>query len=105
MKDPDPFILDFGKELMERDPYITRVLIGPEGYVLIVKRLLFHWTLLQNEIGNHQEYECRWCYQTEELAIRAAQDWKERDFEDVPKGWHKNAFTGELDRDWETRDA
>lgn len=60
-----------------------------------VKRLLFHYTLVEGEIGDRECYTQRWCYQTAEKAISALQAWSEGGFEaDEPDGWHRHPSTG-----------
>jgi hypothetical protein len=61
----------------------------PDGRICGVQRLLFHWTLHVDidDIG----YADRYCYQTEEGALRALIQW---DGEGDPEGWHRHPKSG-----------
>lgn len=77
------------------DPMIKDIYDFGDGTCLIVKRLMFHWTLLQSAIGDMHEYFDRWCYETHEGAKDAAQRWINlKDIEDEPTGWHRHHKTG-----------
>jgi hypothetical protein len=83
---------EYKSELMKGDPYITQMYDRGDGYCLIIKRLMFHWTMLVSEIGDFCSYDDRWCYQTEAGAIKAAEDWlAEKTVE--PEGWHRHHKT------------
>lgn len=84
----------FKTRMMLGDPTISHVFDRGDGTCLIVKRLLFHWTLLVNVVGEFGGYEDRWCYQTQDLALEGAQDWYRRDYEGEPVGWHRHHKTG-----------
>jgi hypothetical protein len=61
----------------------------PDGRLIGVKRLLFHWTIHVdiNLIG----YEDRYCFCTYELAKAAFDEW---DGQGDPKNWHRHPKTG-----------
>lgn len=61
----------------------------PDGRLVGVLRLLFHWTM---HVDIHDDgYEDRYCYQTEEGAVSAMQAWSG---EGDPEGWHRHPKTG-----------
>lgn len=83
----------FKAVMMRDDPTITHMLDRGDGTCLIVKRLMFHWTLLESTIGNEHGYDDRWCYQTEAEALNAAQLYINMGL-DEPTGWHRHHATG-----------
>jgi len=62
----------------------------PDGRILGVHRLLYHWTLHIDisPIG----YEDRYCYQTREQAVAAMTAWN--GVGDPGGGWHRHPATG-----------
>lgn len=67
--------------------------LGDDTY-LVIKPLLFHWTMLRGHVGDLFGYFDRWCY-TDEAGARAA-------FEAFPyrppagyepQGWHRHPKT------------
>lgn len=64
------------------------------GQCLLLCRLLFHWTVKRNEIGDFESYIERWCYQTAPLGLAAIHEWASRDFEGEPLGWHRHPDSG-----------
>ena len=60
-----------------------------------VKRLLFHYTLVEGEIGDRECYRQRWCYRTAVQAVVALHDWSDSEFATKePEGWHRHPSTG-----------
>ena len=81
--------------LMADDPTISLMLPRADGYCLIVKRLLFHWTLLLSEIGDYVGYDDRWCYATQtgaNGAEDAARRWLAEGTSE-PTMWHRHPKT------------
>ena len=62
-----------------------------DGVYAAVKRLMYHWTMIVGLEGDHFSYTDRWCYATEEMAIKAMSEW---DGIGDPKGWHRHPNTG-----------
>jgi hypothetical protein len=76
-----------------RVPYDT--IIHKEGDTyLIVHRLMFHWTLIESHYPDWMTYGQRWCYKTEPLAIAAVEEWRGRNWEGEPIGWHRHPDSG-----------
>lgn len=62
----------------------------PDGRIIGVHRLLFHWTL---HIGiTEWGYEERYCYATEAQAVAAMKEWNGED--DPGHGWHRHPESG-----------
>jgi hypothetical protein len=60
-----------------------------------VKRLMFHYTVIEGEINDREAYRQRWCYQTAYAGIIALETWAASRFEGIePKGWHRHPSTG-----------
>lgn len=61
----------------------------PDGRLIGVHRLLFHWTL---HVGIYVDgYEDRYCYATQEGAVKAMSEW---DGIGDPEGWHRHPMSG-----------
>lgn len=68
----------------------TAMRVLPDGRICGVHQLMFHWTL---QIDIHAcGYEDRYCYQTEEQATRAMQEWNGTG--DPGQGWHRHPISG-----------
>lgn len=63
--------------------------ILPDGRLIGVARLLFHWTL-HVDIDDFG-YEDRYCFATKELAMSALSEWNGAS---DPKGWHRHPKSG-----------
>lgn len=61
----------------------------PDGRIIGVHRLLYHWTL-HVDIGEFC-YAERYCYQTVESALQAFNEW---DGKGDPEGWHRHPTSG-----------
>jgi hypothetical protein len=62
----------------------------PDGRILGVHRLMYHWTL---HIDIHETgYEDRYCFQTEEWALEALRTWDGTG--DPGLMWHRHVNTG-----------
>lgn len=61
----------------------------PDGRLCALHRLMFHWTMLVDidPVG----YSDRYCYATEEGAIKAIEEW---DGTGDPEGWHRHPKSG-----------
>ena len=55
-----------------------------DGTYLLVKPMLFDWTLLRGRFGDRSGHLDRWCYRTEDLALQDL-----RDFPDTPGEAHQ----------------
>ena len=84
---------EYRERLMSEDPYITQMYSLPDDRYAIIKRLMFHWTIITGSIHEQDGYEDRWCYETQFLATLAIAEWCSRYFLDEPKGWHKHPAT------------
>lgn len=61
----------------------------PDGRIIGVARLLYHWTL---HVGIDEDgYADRWCFATRELAEAACRDWSGVG---DPDGWHRHPKSG-----------
>jgi hypothetical protein len=85
-------------QLKHENQYHSVVPINGEEYVAI-RRLMFHWTVLYGLIWEKGLYEDNWCYVTLELAEQAVEEWKSREFQGEPTGWHRNPKTGRRRKD------
>lgn len=65
-----------------------------DGRWIGVRPLIFHWTMHVGRIGDESGFDRRYCYATLPLALMALGEWKERNFEGEPSGWHRDPFTG-----------
>ncbi len=77
------------------EPYDpARVKVLADGDYLLVKRLLFHWTMIRGQLTDTTGYDDRWCYETYDGA-KAALDAFPVDpapnYE--PSGWHRHPKT------------
>lgn len=61
----------------------------PDGRVIALHRLLFHWTVLIDI--DYCGYADRYCFATRELAEKVFNDW---DGIGEPEGWHRHPKTG-----------
>lgn len=61
----------------------------PDGRLIGVFKLLFHWSMHVNI--DWSGYEHRYCFDTYDLAKAAFDDWNG---EGDPEGWHKHVGTG-----------
>lgn len=69
-------------------------MISDVEYIMI-KRLLFHWTLIRGCIEDTVSYSDRWCYATKDLAIEAFAAWPyDAPVEYEPVGWHRHPRSG-----------
>jgi hypothetical protein len=62
-----------------------------DGTWLMVKPLLFHWTMLRGDLSDTVGYFDRWCYADEakaRAAFAAFPDRPDADYE--PAGWHRH---------------
>lgn len=84
---------EYEQWMCESDPLVGWMCDKGDGTCLIVKRLMFHWTLLQSVIGDQTGYDDRWCYDTGENAIAAAVAWIATGAPE-PQGWHRHHRTG-----------
>ena len=69
-------------------------MVGEEEYVLI-KPLMFHWTMIRGPLWNTHGYDDRWCYADAEKARTAFDAFPAdapADYE--PDGWHRHPPTG-----------
>lgn len=85
----------FRLNMKQIDPTITKMYLVGNDTCLIVKRLMFHWTLLVNTVGNFEWYDDRWCYQTQ-TGPNGAQDAAERwiaEGTEEPTMWHRHHKT------------
>lgn len=82
----------------------TRMKTMPDGQIVGIKRLLFHWTL---HIGiDWTGYADRYCYPSERAARMSLKFWDGSD--DPPGNWQKhprtgryrNLKTGEISLEW-----
>lgn len=86
-------IEDLSQEI--RDEYVSMRSL-PDGRIVGVKQLLFHWTMHVDIDGFG--YADRWCFATRELAEEAMADW----YGDAdPINWHRHPTSGRR-RDLET---
>lgn len=66
-----------------------------DGTYLLVKRLLFHWTLIRGDPLDPVSYLDRWCYTDREGARAALRGFPEAPAEGYePSGWHRHPATG-----------
>lgn len=90
MTKAETYLLACGESLDRAD--LMKDLLD-DTYVM-VKPLLFHWTLVHGEWDDHSGYFDRWCYATRELAMDALQNFPEcppSGYE--PAGWHRHPRT------------
>lgn len=67
--------------------------MGQTDY-LVVKPLMFHWTLMRGLLGDFDGLEERWCYANGTLAHAALLEWQARNYSGEPKWWHRHPTTG-----------
>ncbi len=68
----------------------TFMRVLPDGRICGVHRLMFHWTV---HIGlDHVGYEDRYCFLTEEMALKSLIEWNGEG--DMPGDWHRHPKTG-----------
>lgn len=84
----------FKAQFMASDPSCIYMHDMGNDQCLMLCRLMFHWTVKRNEIGDFDSYIERWCYQTAPLGLAAILEWSERGFEGEPTGWHRHPETG-----------
>jgi hypothetical protein len=60
---------------------------------IAIDRLMFHATMRVGSVGDEYGHNMRYCYADIPLALAAATEWAERDFEGEPKWWHRNPET------------
>lgn len=65
-----------------------------DGQWVSIERLIFHWTMKVGDVGDCVGYRTRYCYATGQLAIVAAAEWADRDWQGEPKWWHRHPDTG-----------
>jgi hypothetical protein len=81
-------------DFLRESPHVAFVFRKGENDWVAIERLLFHWTMKVGEVGDRFGYRTRYCYATAQLALAAAAEWAERNFEGEPKWWHRNPETG-----------
>lgn len=81
-------VLDTLPDNVKAEYYALRVL--PDGRVIGVRRLLYHWTLHVDIdwVGYRDNY----CYETRYRAMVGLNEWTGAD--DPPGGWHRHTATG-----------
>lgn len=68
--------------------------LGDDTYVMI-KPLMFHWTMIRGDFGDFFGYFDRWCYETREMAEDALDKFPlNPDPSYEPSGWHRHPKTG-----------
>ena len=70
--------------------YLDIRLINQETYIAIIK-FMFTAAIIRGRVGNHGDYDDRWCYHNVEAARSAIAQW---DGIGEPKGWHRHPMTG-----------
>jgi hypothetical protein len=83
----------YKEHMMAVDPAVVKMIDLGDDTCIMLKRLLFHWTLLRMHIGDLEGYFDRWCYQTLPVMEEAVAEWQSRNWEDEPKGWHRHPMT------------
>lgn len=84
---------EFCRKLAEDNGYPTVIPVDAEQYV-VVKPLLFHWTVMRGLYVFPEFVEERWCYATEQLARAAVENWRAAGWQGEPTGWHRHPTTG-----------
>lgn len=68
-------------------------LLGDGTYVA-ARRLMFHWIIIRGDVDDAVGYFDRWCYATEELALKALKYFPESPPQGYePSGWHRHPST------------
>lgn len=81
-----PQILDLGASTFMN---YTNMRLLPDGRIIGVLRLLFHWTMHVDI--DYVGYNDRYCFLTYSLAKQAFLDWNGQG---DPEGWHRHPTTG-----------
>lgn len=79
--------------MIEMEPRCHKMIDMGDGTCLMLKPLLFHYTLLRMNIGDTEGYFDRWCYQDLSLMEKAVEEWESRNWEGEPEGWHRHPLT------------
>ena len=66
-----------------------------DGTYIMVKPLMFHWTMIRGVVGDTTGYFDRWCYATKELAMYALSAFPSNPPSGYePAGWHRHPMSG-----------
>ena len=84
----------YATQLKNDDPFITSIHNLGDDTCAIVKGLLFHFTIQRAVIGDEEGYFDRWCYENQQMADQAIIEWRARNYEGEPTGWHRHPMTG-----------
>lgn len=85
--------LDFCAKLKADNDYYMVVPKGCGEY-LVVRPLIYHWTLMRGTLAFPETVEERWCYRSKELTLAALAEWEARQWQGEPVGWHRHPTTG-----------
>lgn len=77
------------------NPDLSRIRDIGDGTYVWAKPLLFHWTVISGYWHDLVGYNDRWCFENEQLAMAALEQWPDRPAPDYePAGWHRHPKTG-----------
>lgn len=66
-----------------------------DGTYVMIKPLMFHWTMIRGDFNDPVGYFDRWCYADRDLAERSLHDFPENPGNDYePDGWHRHPKSG-----------